>query len=142
MKNLKTLVKLQKTKVDEQRIVLLKVQTILDEIIISIENLEKDKKKQEELLHKEPEVGMTYADYLNQYINKKEHLHKKKESTQYAVDLARNQLAELFEEQKRYEIALQKRIDEAKQEEQRKERLYLDEVGSTSFLRKKKERIK
>ncbi len=138
MKNLETLIKLQKTKVDEQRLILLGLQEQLDQVIDQMEALDLDKQRQEEIVHKEPELGLTYADYLSQYLDKKEMLLKKKGSIEYGIELSRDQLAVLFEEQKRYEIARQNRIDEMRREEQRKERIELDEIGSISFERRKR----
>lgn len=140
MKNLSTLIKLQKTKVDEQRILLLKLQQKLDAIIATLEAIEREKDEQEALLHEDPSLGVTYGDYLSRFLETKEILEKEKASTEHAVDIARDQLAELFEEQKRYEIAKQKRLDDITREEQRKDRIELDEIGSISFVRGKKER--
>lgn len=137
MKNLTTLIKLQKTKVDEQRILLLKLQKQLDDLVEALARLEHEKSLQEELLHKEPSLSMTYGDYLKQYIAKKEFLEKEKSSTEQAVNKSRDQLAQLFEEQKRYEIAKQNRLDEETRERLRKETISLDEVGSISYLRNK-----
>jgi flagellar export protein FliJ len=139
MKSLLTLIKLQKTKVDEQRIFLLKLQEQLAHIDSEILRLNKEKAEQEDLLHVDSSYGMTYADYLRAYLNKMQFYQRKRNSLEYAVNIARDKLAELFEEQKRYEIALQNRREEEAREELRQETHVLDEVGSVGYLRRKRQ---
>lgn len=137
MKSLATLIKLQKTKVDEQRLMLSKLQEQLSLIIGQIQTLQEEQEQQRILLHENPDLSLTYGDYVKKCLKRMELLDKKKRSAEYAVNLARDKLAEVFEEQKRYEIAEQNRLDEEAQEEQRRETITLDEVGSVSFVRKK-----
>lgn len=139
MKSLLTLIKLQKTKVDEQRIFLLKLQEQLAHIDSEIVRLEKEKTEQEALIHENSSYGVTYADYLKAFLDKMQFFTRKRRSIEYAVNIARDKLAELFEEQKRYEIALQNRQEEAAREEQRQETHVLDEVGSVGYLRRKRQ---
>ena len=140
MRNLETLIKLQKTKVDEQRVVLAKIQKQLDDVIATIFSIEEEKKMQEELLHEMPDLSMTYGDYMEHFLEVKKQLEKQKDALSYTMELARDQLAELFEEQKRYEISLQNKLDEIEQERKRRERLELDELGGIAHERRKKQR--
>ena len=55
----------------------------------------------------------------------------------HAIDQALAKLTELFEEQKRYEIAESARIEAEAKEERRRERIDLDEIGGVMFERKK-----
>lgn len=140
MKNLRTLIKLQKQKVDEQRLVVARLQTQLDEVHRGQNALEEEKRKQEELVHKDPDLGMTYGDYISSYMFRRDEMAKKEQAILYSLELARDKLAELFEEQKRYEISLQNKLEEQAQEEKRRERIEMDEIGSQAHERKLKER--
>lgn len=136
MKSLVTLIKLQKTYVDEQRVVLAKLQEQLQTIEDKIVAQHVLQEQQKELLHENPDMGLTYGAFLEQQLKKKEALEKEKGVMEYAIELALDKLAGLFEEQKRYEIAQQQREEEEKRIEADRETKILDEVGSVSFVRK------
>jgi len=138
MKSLAALIKLQKTRVDEQRLLLSKLQEQLDRLDGAIEALKIDQEKQRDLLGREPDAGLTYGQYLDATLKKRKKLERDRVAIAMAVNLARDKLAEVFEEQKRYEIAERNRLEEEEREEQRQERLTLDEIGSIVFIRKKK----
>jgi flagellar protein FliJ len=139
-KSLATLIKLQKTRVDEQRLLLAKLQEQVEAIEKAILVLKEDQEQQRVLLEREPSAGLTYGDYLDESLKKKKALEKRKTAAVMAVNLTRDRLAEVFEEQKRYELAEKNRIEEEEREEQRQETHTLDEVGSVSFIRGKKGR--
>jgi hypothetical protein len=54
-----------------------------------------------------------------------------------AVKIAQDKLAELFEEQKRYEIAEEQRIEDEDKAARHRDTLALDEVGGVMHERKK-----
>lgn len=138
MKSLATLIKLQKTRVDEQRLVLAKMQEQLTLVLYRIEELEAEQEAQRQLLHQDSSYALTYGEYVKRALMQREGLERNRRAAEYAVKLAHDKLAEFFEEQKRYEIAEQNRIEEEEREEQRRETHTLDEVGSISYIRHKK----
>lgn len=138
MKSLSTLIKLQKTRVDEQRLVLAKMQEQLALVLQQIDDLETEQEQQRQLLHEHPSFALTYGEYVKRALMQREGLERKRRACEYAAKLAHDKLAEVFEEQKRYEIAEQNRIEEEEREELRRETHTLDEVGSISYIRKKK----
>lgn len=138
VKSLATLIKLQKSHVDEQRILLAALQDQLAKIKDSIRHLRREREEQKKLLEKKPEMGLTYGEYIKASGEKERALEKKKRTAEIAVSIALDKLAELFEEQKRYEIAQEARLEAKRKEERRKETHFLDEVGSVSFVRKEK----
>lgn len=139
-RSLLTLIKLQKTKVDDQRQLLARLQEQLDMINHEIEQLKLEQALQQALLHDNPEMALTYGEYLKQSLKKEKLLERKRRTAEQAVDIAHSKLAELFEEQKRYEIAQRQREEEEAREEAVRETKTLDEVGSIGFIRKQKER--
>ncbi|MFA6279747.1 MAG: hypothetical protein WC612_03010 [Bdellovibrionales bacterium] len=140
MKSLVTLIKLQKTKVDEQRVLLANLQKQLTDIQAQIDALMEQQAQQTAMLRQEPALALNYDLYLKGAIKRLEEFEKRKRTVELAVNLARDKLAELFEEQKRYELAEKARLEEEEAEEQRRETHILDEVGSVSFVRKKKKK--
>ena len=136
MKSLGTLIKLQKTRVDEQRLLLAKLQARLDQIVSEIADHEIRQAREQVEVKKNPQSALTYGEFVKWAIKHSEELEKQRVTAVKAVDIARDRLAELFEEQKRYEIAEANRIEEERQEQLRQETLYLDEVGSVAHERK------
>lgn len=137
MSTLGTLIKLQKSLVDEQRLHLAKLQSMLDEIMQRVTELEIEKAREQVAAENSPEARATYGAFLKKMAIKTHALDQERQAAQYAVELAHAKLAELFEEQKRYEIAEQARIDAETKEERRREKLELDEIGGITHERRK-----
>lgn len=137
MKTFQTLIKLQKTKVDDQRIQLTRLQSHVENLDRQITELEISKAREQATAQENPDARMTYGAFLAGAIKKGRELDRAKEAAVSAVEIARGQLAELFEEQKRYEIADAQRIEEAAAKEKQRETQMLDEIGSIAHQRKK-----
>jgi flagellar biosynthesis chaperone FliJ len=140
MKTLDTLIKLQKSLVDEQRQHLVKLQDMLDEIIRRIAVLEIEKTRELLAAESSAEARATYGAFLKRIVAKGRELEKERQVAAHAVDLAHARLIELFEEQKRYEIAEAARLEAEAKEERRRERIDLDEVGGVTYTRRKGKR--
>src|ERR1700722_6337380 len=105
MKSLSTLIKYQKTLVDEQRLVLMQAQDRLVNTLQSIANLEAQKKTEQAAAKQHPENAVTLGEFLKRVIQRGRELDKERQIAEAGVNAAREKLTELFEEQKRYEIA-------------------------------------
>ncbi|MGB9151467.1 MAG: flagellar FliJ family protein [Alphaproteobacteria bacterium] len=138
MKSLATLIKLQKTYVDEQRLHLARLLEQLDQIQNKIVELE-IRKAREQAVAKDNETRTTYGAFLKDMVMQGRALEKERHTAALAVKIAQEKLAELFEEQKRYEIAEEQRIEEEAQAARRRETLALDEVGGVMHERKKRD---
>lgn len=141
MRSLSTLIQLQKTRVDEQRQLLARLQSHLDEVETSVAEHHLRCAREQIAAQQNPEYALTYGAFVRWSIERSHELDKMLYSAKKAVEIARDQLAQIFEEQKRYEIAQAARQEKARREALRHETLQLDEVGSISFLRKKKKKI-
>lgn len=137
MKSLTTLIKLQKTRVDEQRQTLAKAQEFLDSVEQQIVQLEIKKVREQAAAQEYPEARLTYGAFLKAAVRDGRALEKQRAVAIAAVEAARDKLAELFEEQKRYEIAAAHRQAAEDREERRRETIELDEVGGVTYTRKK-----
>lgn len=138
MKSLATLIKLQKSNVDEQRQLLAKLQARLDAIRAEIAEHEALQERERQAVRKNPEAGLTYGAFVKWALAHAKELDQMFVTAAKAVEIARDKLAELFEEQKRYELAEAERIEEERREELRQETILLDEVGSVSYERRKR----
>lgn len=130
-KTFATLIKLQKLSVDEQRQVLARLQDALEKIEHRIAELEIQKTRESLAVAQNPDARSTYGAFLQGVATKGRGLERERKAAAHAVDQARAKLSELFEEQKRYEIAEEQRIEAEIKEEQRQERIELDEIGGT-----------
>lgn len=137
MKSLTTLIKLQKTRVDEQRQALAKLQAHLAEIEQNIAMLEIKKAREQAIVQEHAEARMTYGAFLKAAVRDGRAFEKQRVIVLDAIKSARAKLAELFEEQKRYEIAAEAREMAETRETRRRETIELDEVGSVTYIRKK-----
>ena len=138
MKSLATLIKLQKTLVDEQRQQLARLQDQLSLIEGKIAQLE-ILKAREQAAAQRTEARATYGAFLKGVVIQGRELEKERETAAMAVKIAHDKLAELFEEQKRYEIAEEQRLEDEAQVARHRETKALDEIGSTMHQRKKSE---
>ncbi len=139
MKSLSTLIKLQKTRVDEQRQHVAKLQAHLEMIDRQITELEISKAREQVAADQSPEARTTYGAFLKGAVLKGRELDKQRRVAADAVEIARQQLTALFEEQKRYEIAEAARIAKERREEQRRETIELNEIGGMTHDRNKGE---
>ncbi len=136
VKSLATLIKLQKSFVDEQRQHVTRLQDHLDKIDAAITELEIFKAR-EQAAAENMEARATYAQFLTRMVAQGRVLQHERQSAALAVKIALDKLAELFEEQKRYEIAEAQRIETETREELRRENIELDEIGGVMHERQK-----
>lgn len=122
-------------RVDEQRQVLSRLQDVLERINNAIAALELEKAREQVAAQNNPETQITYGAFLKSAIERGEQLERQRHEATLAVEKARDGLMILFEEQKRYEIASEKRQEAADKEDKRRETIQFDEVGSVRFTR-------
>ena len=136
MKSLATLIKLQKTYVDEQRQHLAHLLDEQEKIQHKIAALEIEMAREQVAAQEHPEAQATYGAFLKAAIERARALEKDRQAGEHAIEIARDKLSRLFEEQKRYEIAEAARIEAELSAERRLERIDLDEIGSVTYVRK------
>ncbi|MDD3370714.1 MAG: hypothetical protein PHE27_02690 [Alphaproteobacteria bacterium] len=136
-KSFKTLIKLQKTLVDEQQRQLAQLRDHLALIETKIAQLQVLQVREKKAAEQDPVTRMTYGAFLKTVITLNRELEKQRRSLEGEVVRAQAKLAELFEEQKRYEIAEEQRLEEIVREVKRLETLQLDEVGGVMHERKR-----
>jgi len=137
-KSFKTLIKLQKTLVDEQRQLLARLYDYQEKIEAQIAQFQIMKIKEQELAAKNPALKLTYGAFVKALVVKERELENERQRAALAIKIAQDKLAELFEEQKRYEIAEEQRLEEEAKEERRLETIMLDEVGGVMHERERR----
>ena len=117
------------------------MQDLLVQVEHAIAALENEKILEQNTVRKIPEQAVTYGEFVKQAVQRGRQLAKDRDVAEAAVRAARDKLTELFEEQKRYEIAEADRLAAAEREERRRETAELDEMGGVSHARKKKDNL-
>ncbi|MBI1273281.1 MAG: hypothetical protein GC131_04260 [Alphaproteobacteria bacterium] len=139
MKSIATLIKLQKSRVDEQRQILAEQQSILDRIEQEVVQLATQQAIEQEAVRAAPETSSTYGAFVKWATERARQLEVARFAAVAAVEQAREVLAELFEEQKRYEIVAANRAAEEEKEKLKQEQGELDETAVMNYERKQRE---
>jgi flagellar export protein FliJ len=136
-KGLKTLIRLSKFNVDEKRRMLTALQTREDEIIAEILREEEQLKVEQQLAAEDSTgIGFAYGAYHQAWMQRREALFQALHAVRAQIEVARDELAEAFREQKTYEVTQANREKREQEELDRKEQIFLDEVGQTMHRRK------
>jgi len=137
MSSLDTLIQLMKTRTDEQRQLLARLLAHLEQVEAAIMELELRQATEQMTVQNNPEMALTYGDFVRWAVARARELEKQRQTAQAAVEIARDKLSQLFEEQKRYELAAAARREAERQEELKRETQELDEIGGEGFRRRK-----
>jgi flagellar protein FliJ len=136
-KGLQTLIRLSKFNVDERRRVLTALQNQEEKLLHDIVQSEVDLRKEQELAASDAVgIGFSYGSYHQLWMNKRANLFSALAGVRRQIEIARDELSEAFREQKTYEITLAERERREREEENRKEQIFLDEIGMQQHLRK------
>ena len=134
---LKTLTRIQKFHIAEQRKILnelLKQQDILQE---QLEQLNAAFEREKEFARTNSGVG-DFGAYVKRYMQQRENLEMQISVLQAKIDTERDIMADMFKEQKTYEIVDERRTQRRQKEADDKEQKMLDEIGTNSFLKNTK----
>jgi len=136
MKTLETLVRLAKFNVDDKRRVLAEVMAQVDAVQARIDALARSVEHERQIAFDTPALGPTFGQFAAKAKADREAMEQQLAALQPYVDQAREQLAEAFEEQKKYEITKDRQDENGRLELDRKDQAVLDEVGLQSHRQK------
>lgn len=136
--SLKTLTRIQKFNIDEQRKILVEYQTEEDQIIHNIKTLEEEFEREKEFSTQNIGVG-DFGAYLKRYMLQKEQLEIALAEIQAKIEEVRDKIADMFKEQKTYEIVDDNRRKRSDKEDSDKEQKTLDEIGTNAYIKRKKQ---
>ena len=138
MKNaLKTLTRIQKFQIDEQRKILSELQEKQDILQAQLEQLNRDFEQEKEFARNNAGVG-DFGAYVKRYMQQRENLEMQIAVLEKKIEHERDVIADMFKEQKTYEIVDDQRTKRAAKEEEQKMQKVLDEIGTNSFLKNHK----
>ena len=135
MKNsLKTLQRIQKFNIDEQRKILVDLQTKQDQLKVEFARLNQNYEAEKAYAVQHPGLG-NFGAFVKRYLEKKEALETAIDKMQQAIEEVRDRIADMFKEQKTYEIVDDNRRKREIKEENDKEQKMLDEVGTNTYIK-------
>lgn len=139
-KGLKTLIRLSKFNVDECRRTLTALQNREDQIIAEIHAGELRLKEEQRLAAQDAAgIGYLYGAYHQAWTHTRDMMLQALAAVRGEIEVAREELAEAFRQQKTYEVTQANREKRDREEADRKEQVFLDEVGSNIHRRKEQE---
>ncbi|HTH17275.1 MAG TPA: flagellar export protein FliJ [Magnetospirillum sp.] len=139
-KGLKTLIRLSKFNVDEKRRTLTALQAREDQILDAIRRAEALLVHEQQAAAADPGgVGFAFPAFFKAWTAQREQLQQSLSAVRGEIEVARDELAEAFREQKTYEVTKEQRDKREREELDRKEQAFLDEVGQNTHLRRKAE---
>lgn len=134
---LKTLTRIQKFQIDEQRKILSELQEKQDILQAQLEQLNRDFEQEKEFARNNAGVG-DFGAYVKRYMQQRENLEMQIAVLEKKIEHERDVMADMFKEQKTYEIVDDQRTKRATKEEEQKMQKVLDEIGTNSFLKNHK----
>jgi hypothetical protein len=139
MSSLKTIIRLQKWKLDEKRRALAELQNLADRLMAEIERLKEEIAAEQNAARTNPEYAFTYSNYIRAAMERGERLTQSKGQVEAQISVATDEMAEAFQELKRYELAEEERLKREKDKLKRKEANMLDETALVGFRRRQQE---
>ena len=134
---LHTLIRLHKWRLDEKRRALAELQALADKLAQDTARLEREILAEQEIARTSPEASFGYGNFAKQAIERRRRLAESVAQVEHQIAEATEEMAEAFQELKRYELAQEgrDRRDEAKRKT--RENAALDEVALSGFMRRR-----
>ena len=132
---LNTLERVKKFEIDEQRRVLMQKLAREEELQKTLKNLIEEYEREKEFVSQNPTL-CDFGAYTDQYVKKRRALEKSIAEVQDEIENIRDIMADMFKEQKTFEIVTQNRKNKKNKELAEQEQKLLDEVGTNTYIKK------
>lgn len=136
--SLQTLQRIQKFNIDEQRKILAELQTQEEKLQDSLERLNSEYEREKKFALEYPGIG-DFGAYTKRYLQYREAFVKQLVAVQAEIEKVRDQIADMFKEQKTFEIVDDNRQKRREKENNAKEQKTLDEIGTNAYIKRKKQ---
>lgn len=133
--SLQTLTRIQKFQIDEQRKILTEYQNKEEQLIENLRRLLKEYEQEKDFARKEGYVG-DFGAYTKRYLEFRHWLENELEQVRAKIAEVRDVIADMFKEQKTYEIVDDNRKKRELKEEDLKNQKMLDEIGTNTYIKR------
>lgn len=139
MKTFDTLIRLHKRTLDELRRDMVALETQKSQLQQAIVNLQKELDKEMVLAGQQPEMSNFFGEFAKRVKTRQETLRGEISTIDGKITTLNQKIFEAFTELKKYEIAKENAKQRAREAENRKETIMLDEIAAQQFLKKQSE---
>lgn len=138
MKNsLQVLNRIQKFNIDEQRKILADLVNRQDVLQAQLEQLNQAFEQEKEFARSNSGMG-DFGAYVKRYMQQREKLESQIAGLDAKIEHERDVMADMFKEQKTYEIVDRQRTERREKEDELKTQKALDEIGTNTYIKNNK----
>ena len=138
MKNsLQTLTRIKKFDIDEQRKILVEYQTVEDKLLAALKDLNAEFEREKLFSAQNPGIG-DFGAYVKRYMRQREELEAALADIRSKIVAVQEVIADMFKEQKTFEIVDDNRKKRKIKEDNDKEQKMLDEIGTNNYIKHNK----
>lgn len=138
-KSLKTLARIKKFDIDEQRKLLVEQQEAEERTVTDLKQLNSKYEEEKKLAQENPLLCGDFGLYTKRYLKLRAALEIKLNNIRRRIEEIRDIIADMFKEQKTYEIVDDNRSRQAQKELAEKEQKLLDEIGTNTYIKHHKQ---
>ncbi len=139
MADLTSLIRLHKHELDEKRIALGKIYSVMALHERQQRELDRAFEKEKEIVAGTKDVHFTFANYVENVKRQQNKMNVQKAELEEQIIAAKDSMMETFSNLKKYEMTQQERDRLEKEEQRLKESREMDAIGIEGFRRKKEE---
>ena len=138
-KSLKTLTRIKKFDIDEQRKLLAEQQEAEEQTIEELRLLNEKFEAEKIFAMENPSLCGDFGLYTKRYLKIRAALEIKLNNIRQRIEEIRDIIADMFKEQKTYEIIDENRTKQEEKELTEKEQKLLDEIGTNTYIKHHKQ---
>ena len=135
--SLQTLQRIQKFNIDEQRKILVELQTKEEQLRNNLNRLNAEYERELEFATQNPGLG-DFGAYTQRYLQYREAFEAQLAALRTEIEKVRDKISDMFKEQKTYEIVDNNRQKRREKEEAAKDQKTLDEIGTNAYIKRRK----
>ncbi len=139
IKALQTLIRLHKRDLDLKRKELIQLEEQKAKLEAALADLQAEFEKEQQLVTEKPELMFSFLVYAERNKEQQNRMKGVIRNTQTQIERAQEAIEVLYGEIKKYEIALENKLEEVRKEEARKETIQFDEIAQGQFQRRRNE---
>lgn len=138
MSDIDSLIRLSRWRVDEKRKALAELEALADHLKSETVRLTQELEREKAIAGAQNDPAPGLGAYVRAALERQAHLAQSKADVESRIVAAREEIAEAFEELKRYEIVQSDRQQRALLRQRRRETATLDEIGLTRHQRQQR----
>lgn len=139
MSSFKTLIRVQKWQLDEKRRALTELQTLEDRLRSEIDRLAEEMRAEQDTARNDFNASFTYAAFARGAMERRRRIDESIQQVQEQIVAATEQVAEAYQDLKRYELAEEERLKREREKQKHKEELMMDETALIGFRRRQEQ---